>query len=216
MNAEGVILLTITYMKGLKLKLNFKTAGGKVLGIAAFLIAFVVVGSVTRHFSNNSTKQPSNYLTTSSSSRPYTSTQYGFSINFPGNPIATDTNIQVQGVSVPTTAYERQANNGNSDFLVSVDNYPSQFDLSDTKARLEGALNGEISNVKGATLISSSYGTIAGYTSITGHAKVNASGQTYELYGTSLLKGNILYNILTVGVPESDFNNFANSFRFTQ
>lgn len=187
---------------------------GKVFGIVAFLVGFAVVGAIFNH--HNSPSQPSNYLTSSSSSRPYTSTQYGFSIDFPGNPTATDSSVQVQGVSVPTTSYERDNNNGNTIFYVTVDNYPSQFDMSDTKARLEGALNGEVENTKGATLVSSSYGTLAGYTSITGHATVSESGQTFDMYNTSLLKGNTLYNILTVGASESDFNNFANSFQFAQ
>jgi hypothetical protein len=188
--------------------------GGKLIGIAAFIAGFAVVGAVINHF--NSPSQPSNYLTDSTDSRPYISTQYGFSINFPGNPTATDSSVQVQGVSVPTTTYERDNNNDNRDFLVSVDNYPSQFDMSDTNARLEGVLNGEIENVKGATLVSSSYGTLAGYTSITGHATVSDSGQTFDMYSTSLLKGNLLYNIITVGASEQDFSSFANSFQFTQ
>jgi hypothetical protein len=187
---------------------------GKVIGIVAFLVGFAIVGAIFNH--NHSSNQPSNYLTSSSSTRPYTSAQYGFSIDFPGNPTATDSSVQVQGVSVPTTSYERDNNNGNTIFYVTVDSYPSQFDMSDTKARLEGALNGEVENTKGATLVSSSYGTLAGSTSITGHATVSESGQTFDMYNTSLLKGNTLYNILTVGASESDFNNFANSFQFTQ
>lgn len=189
-------------------------AAAKLISIAAFLVGFAVVGAIFNH--NHSTSQPSGYLTDSTSSRPYTSTQYGFSINFPGNPTATDNSIQVQGVSVPTTTYERDNNNGNTDFLVSVDNYPSQFDMSDTNARLEGALNGEVENTKGATLVTSSYGTLAGQTSITGHISVDTSGQTFDMYDTSLLKGNTLYNIVTIGATEQDFNSFANSFQFTQ
>jgi hypothetical protein len=197
-----------------KSKKWFSTALGKTISIIAFLVGFAIVGGIISHF--NSSSQLSNYLTSDTSARPYTSTQYGFSINFPGNPTATDSNIEVQGISVPTTSYERDNDNGNTIFYVTVDNYPSQFDMSDTKARLEGALNGEIENTKGATLVSSTYATTAGYTSITGHASVSESGQTFDMYNTSLLKGNTLFNILTVGATESDFNNFANSFQFTQ
>ena len=191
----------------------------KLGGIVAFIVTFVIVGAVLRHFgmgSNSSTNQPSNYLTTNNSTRVYTSTQDGFSINFPGNPTATDSTVQVQGVSVPTTTYERDNNNGNTDFIVSVDKYPASFDESDVNARLEGALNGEIQNVKGATLVSSNFGTLAGYTSITGHARVSESGQTYDLFSTDLLKGNTLYQIITVGASETDFNSFTTSFQFTQ
>lgn len=182
------------------------------------VIAIVVgaAGYIGGAISASQSPTSTNYFTSNTSPAPYTSTQYGFSIDFPGNPTATDSSVQVQGVSVPTTSYERDNNNGNTIFYVTVDNYPSQFDMSDTKARLEGALNGEVGNVKGATLVSSSYGTVAGYTSITGHATVSDSGQTFDMYNTSLLKGNTLYNILTVGASESDFNNFANSFQFTQ
>lgn len=198
-----------------KKKTSKKSAiGGKLIGIIAFLVGFAVVGAIFNH--NSSTSQPSNYLTGSTSARAYTSTQYGFSVNFPGNPTATDSNVEVQGVSVPTTSYERDNNNGNTIFYVTVDSYPSQFDMSDKNARLEGALNGEVENVKGATLVSSSYGTLAGYTSITGHASVSDSGQTFDMYSTSLLKGNTLYNIMTVGASEQDFNSFTNSFQFTQ
>ena len=201
-------------------KANYKiwlsTIGGKVVTAVAFLIGFSVVGGIISHFNSNSVSQPSNYLTSDSSARPYTSAQYGFSINFPGNPTATDSNIQVQGVTVPTTSYERDNNNGNTIFQVSVDDYPSQFDMSDTKARLEGALNGEVSNVKGATLVSSSYGTLAGYTTIIGHETFSSSGQNYDIYSTCLLKGNTLYNVLTLGATETDFNSFASSFQFTQ
>ena len=188
----------------------------KTISVVAFIVGFAIVGAVINHFNSTNSSQSPNYLTSSTSIRPYTSTQYGFTINFPGNPTVTDSNVQVQGVSVPTTNYERDNNNGNTDFYVSVDAYPSSFDMSDVKARLEGALNGEIENTKGAVLDSSSFGTLAGYTSITGHSTVNESGQTFDMYDTSLLKGNTLFNILTVGASQSAFNNFASSFQFTQ
>jgi len=186
----------------------------KVVSVAAFLAGFAIVGGIINYSHNNSVSQPSNYLTSSTSFRPYTSAQYGFTINFPGNPTASNSNLQIQGMTVPMTNYERDNNDGNTDFFVSVDSYPSSFDMSDTKARLEGALNGEVENVRGATLISSSFGTLDGYTAITGHSTVTEEGQTFEMYDTSLLKGNTLFNILTVGASEADFHKFADSFHF--
>jgi len=185
----------------------------KIAGAILVLVILALVGEVFNHY--NPSSQTNSSLTTSTSTRPYESTQYGFSIDFPGIPTATDSTSKVQGISVPTTSYELDNNNGNTDFYVTVVAYPSQFNMSDTKTTLEGALNGEIENIKGATLVSSSYGTLEGYTSITGHATVSNNGQTFNLYITILLKSNTLYAIVTVGATQSDFNNFANSFQLT-
>jgi hypothetical protein len=202
--------------KKAQFKPNIKQSSySRALPTLIFVVMVFALGLIIHHFSSSSSAQPSNYLTTSTASRVYTSTQFGFSVNFPGAPTATDTSLQIQGINVPVTNYERDNNNGNADYIVTVDSYPSSFDMSDTKARLEGALNGEVENVKGSTLVSSNFTTIAGYTAITGHAKVTEDGQSYDMYSTSFLKSNTMFSMLTVGVSASDFNNFANSFKFS-
>ena len=143
----------------------------------------------------------------------YTSTKYGFSINFPGNPTVTNTSDQLQGGSIAITKYESFSSNGNLGYAVEVYVYSSNFDLSNVKTSLQGVLANEVKSEK-ATLVSSSFGTLAGYTTLTGHLKGNASGQTFDIYGTNLLKGNTLFKIVTINVNRSDFNNFVNSFKF--
>lgn len=144
---------------------------------------------------------------------PYISTQHGFTINFPTTPTNTNSSIDVQGVSVPTSTYTSEMNNGNTAYLVAVDSYPEQFDVSDSKAVLEAGLNGQLTSEK-AKLISSSYGTLEGYTSLNSHSTVDISGQPFDSFATLFLKGNTLYQIVTIGANESDFNAFVGSFQF--
>jgi len=150
--------------------------------------------------------------------KPYTSKQYGFTINFLGTPTVTNSSAQIQGVSIPITKYEVSNNNGNLDYAVEVYAYPSIFDLSNIKSNLRGVLDNEVStftkNDNGSSLKSSNYGTLDGYTTINAHLAENTNGQTFGIYITNLLKGNTLFKIVTIGASESGFNNFANSFKF--
>jgi len=185
---------------------------GKIGGVVGFLIGFAIVGALLHHGSNS----PSNStaLTTSTSWRTYTSTQDGFSIQFPGNPTPSNSSISVQGVSVPYDSYERD--NNSSYWAVEVFKYTSQFDMSDVNARLEGALNGSVENTKGATLTSSSYTRMAGHTAITGLLSVSQSNQTINEYITDFLNGNTMYSFIGSGATQSNFNQFTGSFQFTQ
>jgi hypothetical protein len=191
-------------------KISLNGVWGKVGGIAGFLIGFAIVGAILGH--NNIAPSNPTALTTDTSWRPYTSTAYGFNVEFPGNPTASNNSLDVQGVSVPYTNYERD--NDSSYWVTEVFDYPSQFDMSDVNARLEGALNGSVENTQGATLANSSFTTMAGYTAINGKLVVQNGNGTINEYVKGFLKGNQMFYFIGSGATESDFNYFTNSFRF--
>lgn len=186
----------------------FGTALGKVVTLIAFFVGFAVVSALFQTGASN----PTNNLTTDTGWRPYTSSQFGFTASFPGNAATSNSSLDVQGVSVPTTTYERD--NGSSYYLIQVIEYPSQFDMSDTNARLEGALNGSVENTKNATLASSSFTQFAGYTAIQGVISVPNGSDTITEHETAFLKGNTMYVLLSSGGSDDDNSTFTNSFHF--
>lgn len=199
-------------------KANHNNSWSNKRQIVTSIIAGVLIGAVicTLNVAGNSSTSSTTDSSTNASvvTTPFTSTQHGFSITFPSTPTEENSTQTVQGVSVPGSTYSSETNYGNTAYFVYVSDYPSQFDMSDINARLEGALNGLVNSGSG-TLISSAYGTTAGYTSLSGHATIYQNDQSYDVYSTVFLKANILFQIMTIGASENEFNQFAHTFTLT-
>lgn len=180
-----------------------------ILVVLGGIITTAIVRSQIESIKNNG-KNTS--LLTSSDWETYNSTQDDFSVKFPGFPVVENSSLDVQGYSIPYNTYEKD--NGDDFWIVAVSKYPPSFDMSDTKARLEGALNGAIQNTPGAVYVSSSYIKLDGHTALKGKYKVVISGETYDMYYLATLRGNTLYGLLGSS-SESDFDIFINSFQST-
>jgi hypothetical protein len=192
---------------------SYSVANKVLLGI---FIA-VGVGSVI-YFSSNPSITTSTGSATEQSPQfqPYTSAEDNFVVNFPGIPSVTSNTSPVNGIDVPQTSYERDISNGNIIYSVDVTKYPSTFQFSDVKGALQGAANGEVQNTQGAKMVSTSFITFLGGDALDSEYTFPNSGVIYTAYSRNFMKGNVLYTVFTFGETQANFNNFANSFNFTQ
>ncbi len=152
----------------------------------------------------------------STQAQPYTSAEDNFVINFSGIPSVTHSTVPVNEDKVPQTTYEKDLNSGNTIYYVAVTKYPSSYQFSDIKGGLEGAANGEVQGTQGAKMVSSKFITFLGADALDTEYTAPTNGTTYTVYSRNLIKGKTLYTIFTVGETQENFNNFANSFNFTQ
>lgn len=190
-------------------KRGSKAAVGIILGVIALIIAFIIFGMF--HFAHHATKNTDN-LTTATSWQTYTSTQYGFSQSFPGSPTVSTSSMTIQGISMPTTIFER--NNGGNYFATKVVSYPSNFDMSDTDARLQAALNSSVQNMQGAKLTSTSFIQLAGYRALAGVITVTQGNLSLQQHETALLKGHTMFLFISSAASASDYATFTSSFKF--
>lgn len=183
-----------------------------------FIVAIVLVMALLSFMSGVkqraglSNTNPLNKLVTDTSWRDYTSTQFGFKASFPGNPKSSNSSIDIKGVSVPTTSYERD--NGSAYYDIEIFDYPNQFDFSDIKASLEGGLNAAVEGSKDATLVDSNFAQFLGYTSINGTISVPNGEDTVTQYMTAFLKDNMMFLVFSSGSSSNDFSKFKDSFQF--
>lgn len=190
-----------------------------ILGSLVAILAIILIYAIV---SNSSGTGSSNTIDSSVSSEtptPYTSSEHGFVVSFPGFPTTEHSNMDIQGVSVPITYYSKEinnVNNGNKAYGVQVIKYPaSNFNLSgQERGALDGGING-MAQISGYKLINSSNnGTFLGYPSASATYTFSGNGNIYDVYSLSFLKGNDLYILLTVGEGKIAFDNFVNSFKF--
>ena len=195
-------------------KTNYKPIIFIVSGFLLISVILIAISSISNYSKDGESdiSQGKDYLTTDTSWRDYTSTKFGFTIQFPGNPTSENSSLDVQGVAVPYSSYSRY--NGDIGYVVMACEYPSEFDMSDVDASLEGSLNGSVQNIKGGSLISSHYEQFKGYRAIRGIISVSVDSKIYNMYELVFIKGNTKHIFMTFDVPQSDFEKFINSFRF--
>lgn len=183
------------------------------LSIIAIFIVLIIV-AVSSDSSNSGTSSSSGSLLTNKQTAPYTSAEHGFKINFPGLPEAERQTLDESGYKIPYTIYSADTDNGNKAYLVGVYDFTG-IDINETGA-LEGAVNGAVQNTKGATLLSSNFSTFQGLKSIDAHYTVPVEGTTYDGYMKGFIKGGKMYAFFTNGENETGFNEYMNTFGFTQ
>lgn len=177
------------------------------------IIAIIVVLIVVAISSSSKSNSPVSLLA-SEKSTPYTSAEHGFKINFPGLPDSERKTLDEGDYSVPYTIYSADTDNGNKAYVVGVYDFTGT-EINETGA-LEGAVNGAVQNTKGASLVSSNFSTFLGLKSIDAHYTVAVEGTTYDSYIKGFIKGTKMFTLITVGDNETGFNEYANTFAFTQ
>lgn len=193
-------------------KIKYSIFGWISLVIILFAV-YVLKDYISSQINSAKSNVDSGKLISDTSWKLYTSTQDGFSVSFPGLPVSENASIDVEGYAIPYATYERD--NGDSYLLIGVYKYPSNFDMSDVNARLEGALNGSIQNTQGASLDTSEYIQLDGRKAIKAKYIVSQSGQTIVVRYLATMLGNTLY-LLMGSCDEPDFDIFINSFHVIQ
>jgi len=187
--------------------------------IYLFFIGAVITGGlyvyshVTDHFHHSVSSVPTN--------QPYIAIKDNFKILFPSAPTPTNSSTNIASVNVPYTTYQVQSNNSNTLYAVAVYNLPANnpnFPISTTaeqKSFLQQWVNGTPTSSNGVTtsLLSSSFINFKGYSTASSHYLDTGDGERLNTYQYVFLKGTALYVIITVGLPQSIFNTFANSFQ---
>lgn len=172
------------------------------------LVVFAALGGIGALLSKDAAKDDD--FLTSTELKEYVSTEHDFKATFPGFPTAEREPIDVQGYDLTQTYYGKELSRDEY-YAVAVVDYPSDFDMSDTKSRLEGALNGSAQSISGE-ITSSSFSKVGGYDAIDGTVKGRYAGQQVVLRSRNILVGQRLYTIMVVGSTESEYNAFRDSF----
>ncbi|MCL1839559.1 hypothetical protein FWF89_00965 [Candidatus Saccharibacteria bacterium] len=146
---------------------------------------------------------------------PYKSSEYGFTVNFPGSPIPEHQNLDVDDIIVPYSTYSIE--NNNKAYVAAVSSYPK--DKVDIMAKprdvLEGSVNGSAQNsgsrIKSFDNDREFLGNPAAFAVLE-----NTSGvQTATMRCLYFLKNNNLYMLMTINVDQAEFYYFSNSFKFS-
>jgi hypothetical protein len=203
-----------------------KSPGQQALSGIISIVVILIVGAVVRtvfadHGNGSISDQVQNAIS-DTSPQPFTSTAFGFKISFPGYPTVNNETQQIDGYSIPLTVYQR-SNDSNSTYLAAAYDLSSLPDLSgDPNSVLEGALNGDVETVAKAdgittaSITSSSFNQFSGLPGIQATVNIKANdGTDYTGYFQIFLKANKMFAIETVGISQSDFNTFVQSFSFT-
>lgn len=177
--------------------------------VALFIVAAIATSVISSRSSNTSS------LLSDTSMQPYTSSEHGFKVNFPGFPETEHTSVDVEGRTIPLTQYSKFFDNDSKGYMVQTGDYPADLVQSgNERGMIDGAINGT-GRSAGFTLLSSSNdGTIQGYPSGSASYTATQSGQTYDVYTIHILRDNKLYTLMSIGVDKSDFDVFANTFQF--
>lgn len=151
----------------------------------------------------------------------YVSTQGGFEISFPyGLPTVQNHNMSLQGVNIPYTYYYTGSDNNNIQYILTEYNFPSnQFNFnSDNKGNLETALQSLLNSYAQSqkeSITSSKFTSFLGNTAIMAHLGNTSYVSVNEGYYMSFVSSNNIYDIQVWGGSQSNFQNFINSFKFT-
>lgn len=184
--------------------------------IVGVVVALVIGGVVFTALNRDKSSQDAvNDLLNSEDKKEFTSTEHGFSIQFPGFPDISRETLDIEGRQVPMTTYIKEVNNGNTAFTVGVVNYPTEFDFSTEatqKSSLEGSLNGSAQSINGE-ITASELKTHLGMPAITGTIHGSHQGTEFDYYTLNFLRDNSLYQIATVNAAKADFDEFVNSFK---
>jgi hypothetical protein len=205
-----------------------------VIVIVVAIVAVVAVVAVGNHGapaqqaaqSNNvQTQQPQQNgqqpSVAQSPAAPYTSTQDGFSVNFPGTPdVNTKTVKSLTAGSISTTEYTyvSSANGKGILYMIVVFHYPATYQFSSNY--LTGALQifDTLINAKypGTKVVSQGQSQFLGGAAISGSVTVQFMGTPTSGNVLITTKNHNTYVVSAYGLSQSDYNAFLNSFAFTQ
>jgi hypothetical protein len=173
--------------------------------------AIVVVLIVASNNNGSTTKEQVSSILSSTEFKPYSSPEYGFSVNFPGFPEIERKSLPVGDYNIPYALYTKSITD-NDVYMVGVFDYTS-VTTDKSQLSLEGAMNGNIQNIPGAVLIDSQNTSVGGNEAIYSHFTAPIEGVTYDGYMTVIMgKTAKMYMVETIGAPKLDYETFVNSF----
>jgi hypothetical protein len=152
---------------------------------------------------------------------PYVVSKYNFTIGFPSVPIVDNLSKKILGNLGTGAAYASYAHNTNQQYVVDVFTIPSSVNLntfSDQKLIELLTIEEEavVTLSMKASDINTSQTTYLGRPAAQVQFKASNSGSTQTGYIRGFFNGQNYYIIYTLGASKSNFNIFANSFRFNQ
>jgi len=184
----------------------------------AFVIAFIIsAAAVTAIFMINSdnAEAPSNdKITNSTDWKPYRASEHGFTVSFPGFPVAERQDLDVYGIIVPHTTYTKESKD--KVFIVAVSSYPkNKIDImTDPRSALDGSINGSAQNSDSVIVTSDNNIEFLGNPAASATLKNTTEGKRIIMYCLYFLKDNNLYTIMTVGAERDQFDYMVDSFHF--
>lgn len=217
----GIWIVEIYYLitnRKISLDILYEQKYGRNIFWVLFIAMLSLAVYIPQNWGNWTTtinKEQINKTSTQKNVYTYKSSTHGFTVDFASMPEVSNDIIEIGGYSVPHTSYISYS--GNSMYSVNVAEYSDYFDLSDTDKILQTGLNNPAKKLKNGVVANSSFGTTAGYRSLSGYITGNYEGVDTGIYITVFLKGNNFYILQMVGeTNESSFNSFENSFSFSR
>lgn len=143
----------------------------------------------------------------------FNSTSGRFKVKFPKYPATVADTLDVQGIKINYTQYSSEEDSGDQ-YLVQVNEYQVDPSAIQTKAALEGALNGSVMSTKGNELKTSEFITVGSYEGM--DYVIFNSVQNMYMRGRNIIVDNVLYTILVASKDENpqNYQEFIDSFQF--
>lgn len=180
-----------------------------IIAIIAVLITFALLSSNSSSTNNSATSTQTN-----ENNVPYTSVEHGFKINFSGAPEVQREKVQEGEYTIPYTVYLKEESGGDKAYFVGIYDF-TNLELNENGA-LEGAVNGAVQNTKGAKLVSSGFTTYQGLSAVDAYYTSPIEGKTYDSYMKGFIKSNKMFAVFSIGASKTEFDQFMESFSFTQ
>lgn len=189
------------------------------LPVASIVVGVILlVGSVTyfgtKTFSSNQTAFSVNNVA------PYISNADGFQINFPIKPTVTTNSQSTSYGTVHLTGYDCYNTGGTEQYSVDVIKYPlsygnySQYSQSQQIAEMKSAINNSAKGISGEKVLSMTPVDFESQTAVEGQLSINGKfNEKITGYVVDFETGQTEYSIFSAGVGQSNFNQFANSFK---
>jgi hypothetical protein len=151
--------------------------------------------------------------------RQYSSTEYDFTILYPGTPKTTHISKTVDNISAETTFISSSVENGSQHFEIYASNLPQVAGYNSLTNQqkitaLTAGIDSGITVLLNATAINTTKSSFLGYPAVYTQFKTSVKGANINGYGRSFVIGNSDYIILSTGASRSNFLKFANSFKY--
>ncbi|MEI7539302.1 MAG: hypothetical protein WCJ36_00835 [Candidatus Saccharibacteria bacterium] len=148
--------------------------------------------------------------------RDFTSTKFGFNIQFPGIPYEDSSQtLSINSVAAPMTAYSRSNENGY--YVAEVATYTTSYikSLPSGDSKLSVAMLNAVGFEDGASTVSSALLDFHGYRAMESVLSIDyGNGYKADKYGLVFFKDNYLYVLYAYGTQKADFDKFIGSFSF--
>jgi hypothetical protein len=176
-----------------------------VFAVLAIGVAIGVWALITAS-SSSPQSAPSPTPTTTSAGYIYTSTQYGYSVEFPAEPTEKSSTVPVGDAQVSVTSAVWE---GGTNSLVSTGAaYPAGA-LADVTTSLKSSLDGIVANTPDAQLVSSDPITLAGIPAVEAAISVPSG----NLVVVIAIDGDTQYQLVAAGFDKKTADGFFASFR---